>query len=266
MKIGCCLNLLATPEDPTGIEQIEMLAGLGYDYIELPMTKVMELSDEEFDALCRRVKASGIPCRSFSNLLPGSVRVTGPDADYDKLRAYLKTATNRARKIGASVVVFGSPAARNVEGDYPRELAMVEFIKTLQIMDEFAGDDLPIAIEHVCKLEGNLVYTVEESCKVLEILRTKHIGILADTYHMAVEEEPLEHLHLAGSNLLHVHTANPTGRVYPAPGDGVDYDKLMRTLHAIGYTGGVSVEAFTNNPAEDARLALQALRQADHQN
>ncbi len=263
MKIGCCLNLLATPKDPTGIEQVEMLAALGYDYVELPMTKVMELSDAEFEVLCQRVKASGIPCRSFSNLLPGSVRVTGPDADYDQLRAYLKIATKRARKLGACVLVFGSPAARNVEGDYPRELAMVEFIKTLQIMDEFADDDLQFAIEHVCRLEGNLVYTVEESCKVLEILRTKHIGILADTYHMAVEQEPLEHLQLAGSRLLHVHTANPTGRVYPAPGDGVDYEKLMDTLHAIGYTGGVSVEAFTQNPAADARLALQALRQAD---
>ncbi len=266
MKIGCCLNLLATPEDPTGIAQIEMLASLGYDYIELPMTKVMELSDEEFDALCRRVKASGIPCRSFSNLLPGSLRVTGRDTDYGKLRAYLKTATERARKIGASVLVFGSPAARNVEDGYPRELAMVEFIRTLQIMDEFAGEDLPIAIEHVCRLEGNLVYTVAESCKVLEVLRTKHIGILADTYHMAVEEEPLEDLHLAGKNLLHVHTANPTGRVYPAPGDGVDYKKLMDILHAIGYDGGISVEAFTHDPAADARLALQALRQADQQN
>lgn len=265
MKIGCCLNLLATSEDPTGIEQIEMLAALGYDYIELPMTKVMELSDEEFDVLCRRVKASGIPCRSFSNLLPGSLRVTGPNADYGKLRTYLKTATERAGKLGASVIVFGSPAARNVEGDYPRELAMVEFIKTLQIMDEYASEDLPIAIEHVCHLEGNLVYTVEESCKVLEVLQTKHIGILADTYHMAVENEPLEHLLLAGKNLLHVHTANPTGRVYPAPGDGVDYKKLMTILHTIGYNGGVSVEAFPNNPAEDARLALQALRQADRQ-
>ena len=97
---------------------------------------------------------------------------------------------------------------------------------------------------------------------VHEICRTKHIGVLADTYHMVVEGEPVENIALAGSNLLHVHTANPTGRVYPAPNDGVDYKKIMDTLKSVNYQGGISIEAFTKYPAFDARIALEVLRQA----
>lgn len=262
MKIGCCMNLLAEGTDRIGINRVELIACLGYDYIELPMVPMMALSDEEFDALCLRVRNAGIPCRSCSNLLPADIRVTGPDVDYNKLRSYLAKATSRARKLGASVIVFGSPAARNVEGDFPREIAMLQFIKALQIMDEYAGEDLHFVIEHVCNLEGNLVYTVKEGCMAHEVCRTKHIAVLADTYHMAIEGEPLEDITLAGSNLLHVHTANPTGRIYPAFDDGVDYKKIMDTLKSIGYQGGISVEAFTDDPETDAPRALAVLRQA----
>ena len=262
MLIGCCLNLLAEGDDRIGIERLEMIARLGYDYVELPIVPMMTLSDREFDVLCERVKRAGIPCRSCCNLLPANIRVTGPFVDYSRLRAYLEKATARVRKLGASVIVFGSPGARNVEGNYPRELAMAQFIKALQIMDEYADDDLNFVIEHVCKLEGNLVYTVKEGCMVHEICRTKHIGVLADTYHMAIEGEPIENIALAGSNLLHVHTANPNGRVYPAYNDGVDYKKIMDTLKTIDYQGGISVEAFAKNPGFDARIALETLRWA----
>lgn len=256
------MNLLAEGSDCIGINRVEMIAELGYDYIELPIVPMMALSDREFDALCERVKRTGIPCRSCSNLLPPNVRVTGPDVDYEKVRAYLEKATTRARKLGASIIVFGSPAARDVIGDFPREVAMLQFIKALQIMDEYADDNLSFVIEHVCKLEGNIIYTVEEGCMVHEVCGTKHIGILADTYHMAVEGEPLENIALAGSNLLHVHTANPAGRVFPAFNDGVDYKKMFAVLKSIGYSGGISIEAFALKPEQDAHIAIQVLREA----
>jgi len=262
MLIGCCMNLLAEGADKIGIERVEMIAGLGYDYIELPMVPMMQLSDEDFDLLCQRVRRAGIPCRSCSNLLPPDIRVTGPDVDYDKFHTYLEKATSRARKLGASVLVFGSPAARDVIGDFPRELAMIQFIRALQIMDEYADENLRFVIEHVGHLEGNLVYTVEEGCMVHSVCRTKYVGVLADSYHMAVQNEPIGHIALAGSNLLHVHTANPVGRIYPSFNDGVDYKKMFSVLKSIGYSGGISVEAFTKNPEQDARIALQVLREA----
>jgi len=262
MLIGCCLNLLAEGKDRIGINRVEMIAGLGYDYIELPVVPMMALSDLEFDALCDRVKRANISCRSCCNLFPGDLRLTGLNPDYDRVRRYLEKVVSRVRKLGASIIVFGSPAARDVVGDFPRELAMLQFIKALQIMDEYADDNLQFVIEHVCKLEGNIVYTVKEGCMVHEVCRTKHIGVLADTYHMAIEGEPVENIVLAGSNLLHVHTANPTGRVYPSPNDGEDYKKIMDTLKSINYQGGISIEAFTKYPSFDARIALETLRQA----
>ena len=50
MKFGCCLNMVAEGPDGTGIEHIEKLAQLGYDYVELPTAQMMELDDEAFAA------------------------------------------------------------------------------------------------------------------------------------------------------------------------------------------------------------------------
>jgi len=38
MRIGCC----------AGIEQNKLLTDIGYDYIELPLAKVMEISEHDF--------------------------------------------------------------------------------------------------------------------------------------------------------------------------------------------------------------------------
>jgi len=262
LLIGCCLNLLAEGPDCIGIDCVDLIAGLGYDYVELPIVPMMALSERDFDALCGRVRRAGIPCRSCCNLFPADLRLIGPEVNYDSVCRYLEQAVTRTRRLGASVIVFGSPAARYVPDGFPRELAMLQFIKAVQLMDEYADDGLRFAIEHVCRLEGNIIYTVKEGCMVHEVCRTKRVGVLADTYHMGIEGEPVENIALAGSSLLHVHTANPAGRIYPAPNDGVNYRRIMDTLKSINYQGGVSVEAYSKDPAADARTALDILRRA----
>ena len=41
MKYGCCLNMIASKSDKTGIEHLRRLAMSGYDYVELPLAEKM---------------------------------------------------------------------------------------------------------------------------------------------------------------------------------------------------------------------------------
>ena len=41
MRYGCCLNMVAKGEDKTGIEWIETLAEMGFDYAELQLAEIM---------------------------------------------------------------------------------------------------------------------------------------------------------------------------------------------------------------------------------
>jgi sugar phosphate isomerase/epimerase len=262
LKLGCCLNLLATPDDPVGVRQAATVAAAGYDYVELPLALVTKLTDAEFADVQEQLKRAEIPCEACCNLFPRELRLSGENVDYDIARRYLDRAIDRARKLGVEVIVFGSPASRDVPEGYPREMAMLQYLKALQILDGYGGDGLQFAIEHVGKLEGNLIYTVEEACRTWEVCGCKHVAVLADTYHMAIEDEPLEHLADAGGALIHVHTANPKGRAYPAPGDGVDYEGIIRNLKTGGYDARISVEAFAKDVCLDTRTAWQTLKNA----
>ena len=81
MRFGCCGSLVAQNPDKTGVEIVEKIAQYGYDYIELPLAEMMELSDADFAALCKRVERSGIRCEACNNFFPGRIRLTGPDVD-----------------------------------------------------------------------------------------------------------------------------------------------------------------------------------------
>ena len=56
MKLGCCTNLIARTSDGIGLEFIEKLAEIGFDYAELPLAEMMALSDDDFSKLKERVK------------------------------------------------------------------------------------------------------------------------------------------------------------------------------------------------------------------
>ena len=91
---------------------------------------------------------------------------------------------------------------------------------------------------------------------------TNNVRTLADTFHMAVSAEPASALTLYGSQLAHVHTANPAGRLCPEPDDGEDYEALLRALKDGGYDARVSIEGVVKPFEEKALLGLQALDRA----
>ena len=48
MLYGCCVNLLPKTLDRIGLEYAGRLKRLGYDYIELPLNELAQLSEQEF--------------------------------------------------------------------------------------------------------------------------------------------------------------------------------------------------------------------------
>ena len=111
MRFGCCGSLVAQNPDKTGVEIVEKIAQYGYDYIELPLAEMMELSDADFAALCKRVERSGIRCEACNNFFPGRIRLTGPDVDEQAVRAYYAKALERAATLGC--LLYTSPSPRD---------------------------------------------------------------------------------------------------------------------------------------------------------
>jgi D-psicose/D-tagatose/L-ribulose 3-epimerase len=113
MLFGCCLNLLAKGDDVLGIEFVELMAKTGYDYIEMPLTQVSMLSDNEFNMLLKRIDRAGIPCLRCSNFFPAHIRTTGTQVNLHQIHEYLTHSLSSSENVPftASIRMLFSPTA-----------------------------------------------------------------------------------------------------------------------------------------------------------
>lgn len=259
MRFGCCLNLLSTKPDGTGIEYIEAVARAGFDYAELPLAEMMRLSDREFGSLAERVANSGIRCEACNNFFPKTMRLTGDGAETDAALAYAQKALGRAAALGASVVAFGSGGARNAPEGYPKGRALQQLLRLLREISPIAeSHGITLAVEPLRHQECNVVNTFREACRLAREVSRDNVKTLVDFYHFSGEYEPVEHILKTGREYLrHAHFAQPNGRGFPAGMEEYEYKPFLNALKAVGYDARLSCEAYTKNFEKDAADTLE---------
>lgn len=248
----------------TSIDRIDQIAAIGYDYLECGISGLCALSQEEFDALARKADAASIDVETFNVLLPGDIKITGPEADEQRIGEYLAKAFARMARLNGNLVVFGSGEARKAPEGWPADKAwrqVAAFLTQCNAQAEQYG--ITIAIEPLRRAECNILNYVSEAVLLSSLLDLSHVRVLGDTYHMRQGSEPLDALRMAGTLLRHVHISHDVNRTIPAQNDGCDYKEVFDVLKSIDYTGRVSVEAGTDGDfLLAATQALQVLKKA----
>ncbi len=257
MKIGVC----AGPDDA------RMLAEAGADYIECGVVgTLMPLADDSAWLKMRSaLLTSPLPLETFNLFLPGDFRLVGEPSevtDPTVIRRYVFTALRRARDVSGSLIVFGSGGARRVPASFPRDTAADQIRSFLSVCAEASDETgVVIAIEPLNTAECNIINTVSEAVReYVAVLNHPGIRVLADTYHMERENEPITAIATYATFLAHVHTAD-TNRVPPGQGE-YDHATLFDLLRRIGYAGRVSVEARFTNLAGEIGAVMSHLRAA----
>lgn len=243
------------------LRDVDVVARAGYDYIEPALSKTVALPPAELEAALAKLSASGIKVETMNWFLPGSdIKVVGPDVDPARIRAYVGTALALAERLGARVIVFGSPGARTVPDGFPRERAwtqLQEFLRTCaQVIDENRYG-MVIGIEGLRKPETNIVNSVKEAAALARAVGHPKIRIIVDFYHVAFEHEDPDVILAERTLIVHTQIADPASRDFPTSAAGEPrYARFFENLAAIGYQGRVSVEANSSNLAADAPAAL----------
>ncbi len=261
MRLGICACMVRPRQDPVGIEAVEKMAGMGYDYVELSLRDLMEMDAGAFSALARRLENSGLRAEACNNFFPSERRITGPDYDLPGLKAYTRAALARARSLGAEVVVFGSSGARNIPAGFPRDRAWEQIVEASRmIAQEALRAELTVAVEYHNRKEANVLTSMPEAEELRRQVDSPGLKLLFDYYHFAVEEESLDRIREAGPHLVHGHFADPRGRVFPtrARKELADFFAVLREIR---YPGRLSVEAFTRDFGADGVKALEVLRE-----
>ena len=260
MKIGICGYLTGKNADGREFDFPYEAKLAGFDFIEFPLSALASLSEDDFDQVIAALKRSGLPCEACNLFFPGSLRLTGPEVDKDKTRAYMEAALNRAEKVGAQVVVFGSGGARKVPDGFSIEQAWVQLVEMLRVAGEIsARHGITIAIEHLNSAETNVINTAAEGYSLAKLAGHPNVGLLLDIYHLVKEGEDFGIAMTARGMLSHAHFAESGQRGFPAAADQT-MRAFMDALKGANYTGRLSLEAGYTDFQSEAPLAVEVMR------
>lgn len=262
MRYGCCGSMINPLKDPIGIEIIDSLSDFGYDYIELSLSHIAALDEKDYCELESRVLSSGLKCEACNNFIPPSLKLTGPLVDKERIRDYIEKALYRADRIGAKTVVFGSGGARAVPEGFPMDMAWNQLVDFLRLASDVAKKHgIVLTIEPLNKSECNIIHNLSDAQKLSEAVNLPNVRVLADYYHFAAENDSSDNIIKAGSNIGHVHFSRYEGRVFPKNIMEDNYLPFISSLKKAGYDGKVSIEAYTKDFINDAREALEFLKE-----
>jgi sugar phosphate isomerase/epimerase len=232
----------------------------GFDYFEPAAAAVAALSDPAFADFEKRVTKSKLRCECFNSFIR-SLQVVGPAVNREALTAYMNTTLDRCRALGGTIIVWGSASSRNVPEGYSRDQAWQQIKTFLGIAGDLAKSrKIVIAIEPLRKQESNIINSGAEALRLVREVNHPNVEMIIDYYHLQQEKEDPEILVQARDSIVHLHFANPNGRVWPKKADeDPGYGKFFELVKKSGFRGGLSIEG-RGTFEEDAAASLEFFR------
>lgn len=165
----------------------------------------------------------------------------------------LKGAIDRAHAMGATVVCgpFHSAFA-TFSRQEPQADEYARSAEVLHAAGEYAQQaNIILAPEALNRFECYLCNTMAQLEKLVRMADHPNVRAMFDTHHANMEEKRFpDAIRTIAPVLAHVHISeNDRG----TPGDGhIPWDDTFRTLAEIGYSGWMTIEAFSRNDVDFA--------------
>jgi sugar phosphate isomerase/epimerase len=246
----------------TDISNNGILADAGYSFIEETVGNFLVPSEDEavFRTKLHTLKESKLPVEVCNVFIPGRMKSVGPAPAHKEILDFATSTFQRARIAGVKIIVFGSSGSRSVPQGWTKNEAREQFISLGKKIASIAEvHDVVIALEPLNSKECNFINSVAEGGEIVNEINHKNFRLMADIYHMLMENESPDAIFKCGDLLHHVHIAEKTGR--SAPGvHNEDFTPYLKALKDIGYKGRISIECNWKNLAEEAGRALQTIK------
>jgi D-psicose/D-tagatose/L-ribulose 3-epimerase len=253
IQIGLC----------TPLANVDAAKAAGFDYVELATSEIAGLSDAAFEQAAAHIRQAGISTPAANLFLPATLKVTGPASDPEQQMAYVRKAFARLSQLGTHIVVFGSGGARTVPEGFSKDRAFQQLVDFgRRIAPEARARGITLAVEPLRPQETNIINSAAEGLALVNAIGDPNFQLMIDFYHLASVNEDPSIILRARDHIVHLHMANPTGRVFPRTLAEYDYAPFFAALRQIGYDRRISVEASTKDLPADAPVAIALLRGA----
>lgn len=231
----------------------------GYDGIEMA-ADAPAVDVEEVLTLMKKYK---LPCTSLCGIFSKERNLSDADPETAQNAVdYIRANVDYAAAIGAKhmIVVPSSVGMTAVPAGQTYEESWQYAVHNIRAAADYAQTKgIGLVIEGINRYETFLVNTLEQVLKLVEEIHHPSVGIMADLFHMSIEERDINaSIRMAAPYLKHVHIADNTRE---AAGLGhTDFKGLLTTLREIGYQGVLTMEFLPrlSNPYEASGMETRA--------
>lgn len=218
---------------------IERLARFGYDGVEFKGEPQMFNSSD----ILALLQENQMVASSVVSIFTPERDLVSSDAHIRTLaQRYLDEVIDFASDIGAGVVTFSPTACMKISPevsmDQEWEWAILAAKRAAEHAEQY---DITIAVEPWNRYETYLINRGEQALDFVEKVDAPNVGVMLDTFHMAIEEQDLvQAIYNVGKKLVHLHLADNNRA---APGQGcLDFESILKAVVDIDYAGWISYE------------------------
>jgi D-psicose/D-tagatose/L-ribulose 3-epimerase len=220
---------------------LKRLKKYGYDAAEI----IGEPYTVDIDHTKKLLDQNGLYCSSICGIYTKERDLGNPDPS---IRAtaikYIKDSVDMAVALDAPhVIVVPNAVGKTAPSPgFTYEQEWEWSVASVREAAQYAASkNINLAMESINRFESYLIINHEQALDYVKQVNVGSCKIMADTFHMNIEErENVQALKLVADYLIHVHAADNTRE---APGMGqFDFETLLRTLKEINYNGPITME------------------------
>jgi D-psicose/D-tagatose/L-ribulose 3-epimerase len=260
-SMGANTWIWVSPLDDAGLSSLApRIKDWGFDIVELPLENPTDLDRGRTVDLLAELGLAGTVCVAMS---PERTLIGEDKEIMGTTQAYLRACIDLSARVGGALPggpVVGGPIyapvglAWRATAD-EQKAYLGRLVEGLKPVADYAGQHgVRLAIEPLNRFETSVLNTFDQALDIVARLDSPACGLLADTFHMNIEEKSIvEAVHAAAGRLFHVQAC---GNDRGTPGaDHVDWTGFIGALSGIGYNGAVCIESFTPENQSIARAA-----------
>ena len=218
-------------------------SSLGYDAVELFTASADALEVEATQLLLQKFQLQIAAVGTGAGKVIHGWTLTDPE------EAIRKKAIEFIEKMISFGAVFQAPTIigsmqGNVMSGVNREQALGWLAEGLHHLGKHAASlGVKLIYEPLNRYETNLINTLEDGVLFLKTNQIKQVGLLADLFHMNIEEVDMAaSIRACADFIMHVHFADSNRR--PVGNGHTRFVEVAKALKEINYQGFVSAEAF----------------------
>ena len=230
---------------------------VGFDAVELFTASADAVNP---DKLSRLLDENGIKLAAVGTGAGRALHrlhLSSPDREIRrKARDFISAMIDFAGPFGAPAIIGSMQGC--LEQDITREQVLAWLAEGLnELGSKAAAYGVNLIFEPLNRYETDLVNTLGEGVELIESLDCDNVFLLADLFHMNIEEESIAgSIRAAAGHIGHVHFVDSNRR--PAGMGHIDLAEVALALKEIGFDGYASAEALPYPDADSAAAQTMA--------